>query len=287
MCIFLEVCSLFLIYLCGFNSAVTLKYCYTHLGKIIYKTQFKYLRRNIFNLLFLSYNMNGLISVLLWIIGITSITLIGSFYARKFRKSDLLICLYVAFSISAQILAVKITVFDFGFYQFFVPAGVLVFSVTYLLTDIVNEKFGRKETHKMIFISFICQVAVVFFFWLSIKFQPAPFWNLQDAWQNIFGIVPRITLAGWLAFLVSENFDAVVFAWFKKVTRGKHLWMRNAFSSLPALLLDTLIFIPLAFLGISPVWPLILGQVALKWLVGLVNIPFMYFNKWVIFNNEK
>jgi len=231
--------------------------------------------------------MTDLISVLLWIIGITSITLTGSLYARKYEKPDLLIALYVTFCIAAQILAVKITVFDFGFKQFFVPAGVLVFSVTYLLTDIVNEKFGRKETHKMIFISFICQIAVLFFLWLSIKFQPAPFWSLQDSWQQIFGIVPRITFASWAAFLISENFDAIVFSWFKKITRGKYLWTRNALSSLPALLLDTLIFIPLAFLGINPIWPLIVGQVTLKWLVGLINIPFMYFNKWVMFKKEQ
>lgn len=58
--------------------------------------------------------------------------------------------------------------------------------------------------------------------------------------------------------------------------------MRNTFSSIPALALDSLIFVPLAFLGVMPIWPLILGQIVVKWLVGLVNIPFMYFNKWLL-----
>ena len=55
--------------------------------------------------------------------------------------------------------------------------------------------------------------------------------------------------------------------------------MRNVFSSIPALLLDSLIFIPVAFYGVMPLLPLIIGQTAVKWLVGLINIPFMYLNK--------
>lgn len=223
--------------------------------------------------------------LIIWIIGITAFTLIGSVYAKKFGKPDLLIGLYVAFVLTAQILAVKISAVDFGVITFTVPAGILVFSVTFLITDIVNEKFGRKETQKMIFIAFISQVALLFFFWLGIKFQPAPFWNLQDAWSQIFGLVPRITLASWIAFLLSENFDAYVFDWFKKATNGKYLWARNVFSSIPALSLDTLIFIPIAFGGLMPLWPLIFGQLALKWLVGLVNIPFMYLNRAILTYN--
>ncbi len=224
--------------------------------------------------------------LILWIVGITSITLLGSFYARKFQKPDLLIGLYVTFVLVAQVLAAKISTFDLGFREFSGPSGLIVFSITYLLTDIVNEKFGRKETQKMILIAFVSQITMVFFFWLGVKFPPAPFWNLQESWEKIFNLVPRITLASWIAFLISENFDAYVFAWFKKLTKGKYLWSRNAFSSIPALALDTLIFIPLAFAGLMPLGTLILGQMLVKWLVGLINIPFMYLNKLILTKNE-
>ena len=187
---------------------------------------------------------------------------------------------------AAQVLAAKVAVFDLGFTKFFGPAGVIVFSVTFLLTDIVNEKFGRKETQKMIFIAFASQAAMVLFFWLGMKLPAAPFWELQGPWEQIFGMVPRITLASWIAFLVSENCDAWVYDRFKKLTKGKHLWMRNALSSLPALALDSLIFVPIAFLGIMPIWPIILGQVVIKWLVGLVGVPFMYLNRFVLKPDE-
>jgi hypothetical protein len=224
----------------------------------------------------------NLVLLIVWIAGITSFTLLGSWYARKYNKPDLLIGLYVTFVLVAQILAVKISTFNLGFTTFYGPSGVLVFSITYLLTDIVNEKFGRKETQKMILIAFISQVAMVFFFWLGNQFQPAPFWTMQAAWENIFNMVPRITIASWIAFLISENFDAYIYSWFRRVTNNKNLWARNAFSSIPALLLDSLIFIPIAFLGVMPLLPLIIGQTAVKWLVGLINIPFMYLNKYIL-----
>lgn len=216
---------------------------------------------------------------MVWICAITSFTLLGSWYVRKWQSADLLIALYVTFVIVAQILATKVAVFNLSFRTFTAPAGVLVFSITYLLTDIVNEKFGRRATQKMILIAFATQVAMVVFFWLGVKLPPAPFWQLQAPWQQLFGLVPRITLASWAAFLLSENFDAWVYNFMKQKTGRRHLWMRNSFSSIPALLLDSLIFVSLAFWGVLPVWPLILGQTVLKWLVGLVNIPFMYLNR--------
>jgi hypothetical protein len=214
-----------------------------------------------------------------WIIGITAVTLVGSLYARRYAKPDLLVVLYVTFVLVAQILAAKIGEFNLGFKTFYGPGGVLVFSVTYLLTDIVNEKFGRRETHRMIFLAFASQVAMVLFFWLGTMLAPAPFWTLQDSWEKIFGLVPRITLASWCAFLVSENFDAWAFDRFRRLTGGRHLWARNAFSSIPALALDSLIFVPIAFAGTMPLGALIIGQVAVKWLVGLISIPFMYLNR--------
>lgn len=224
---------------------------------------------------------------IIWIVAISCFTFFGSWYVKKYNKPDLLIGLYVTFVIVAQVLAVKISEFNFGFASFYVPAGVIVFSITYLFTDIVNEKFGRLETHKMILIAFVSQVAMALFFWIGVKMNPAPFWGMQAAWGDIFNLVPRITAASWIAFLVSENTDAVIYAWFKKITHGKYLWMRNAFSSLPCLALDSVIFITVAFLGVAPVLPLIAGQIVIKWLVGIINVPFMYANRKIMnYNNN-
>jgi len=193
----------------------------------------------------------------------------------------------VVFVALSQIVAAKVAKYDLGFVTVTAPAAVLIYSVTYLFTDIVNERFGRREVHKMILIAFVTQLAMVFFLWLGTELPPAPFWKDQKAWESIVGVVPRITVASWVAFLVSENLDAWVFDMFRRLTKGRHLWMRNAFSSVPALTIDTFLFISIAFWGRMPMIPLIQGQLYTKWLVGLINIPFMYFNRWLMFRRSK
>ncbi|MBS3141394.1 queuosine precursor transporter [Candidatus Woesearchaeota archaeon] len=228
-----------------------------------------------------------IILLITWILIITGFSLFGAWYAGKYDKADALIALYVAFVLISNIIAYKIVAFNLGFITFFATAATLVFSVTFLLTDIVNEKFGRKETHKMIFLAFITQVAVAFFIWLALNLEPAPFWGDQEIFEKILGFAPRIMLASWIAFLISENTDAFIFSWFKKVTKGKHLWARNIFSSIPAMALDTVIFVSIAFYGVQPLWPLIIGVVAIKWGIGVINIPFMYLNRWIMYQKIK
>ncbi len=225
--------------------------------------------------------MTGLI--ILWIIVITSFTIFGSWYVRKYNKPDALIGLYISFITISNILAYKIASFDLGFTTLFASAGVITFSVTFLITDIVNEKFGRKETHKMIFIAFLTQIAITVFIWLAVSLPSAPFWNEQEIFEKIFNFIPRILLASWVAFLISENLDAYLFSWFKKLTKGRYLWTRNIFSSLPSMAIDTIIFVFIAFYGVRPILPLFIGILVIKWLVGLVNIPFMYLNRWIMY----
>jgi queuosine precursor transporter len=226
-------------------------------------------------------------SFVFWILLITAITFLGAWYARRYERPDALIALYVTFVILSQIIAVKIAQFDLGFWTVTAPAAAIIYPVTYLFTDVVNEKFGRIVTHRMIAIAFAANLAMVFFLWLASNLTPAPFWGNQAGWNAIFGMVPRITLASMVAFLASENLDALVYSWTRKITRGKHLWMRSVFSSIPALTIDTFIFITIAFYGTMPLGDLFTGQIATKYLVGLISVPFLYFNRWIMYGLQK
>jgi len=224
-----------------------------------------------------------MLQIILWAVGITAFTAFGSWYARRYNRPDALVGLYVAFVLFSNIAATKIAEFDLGFSKFYAPAAVLIFSVTFLMTDIVNEKFGRRETQKMILIAFATQVAVSLFSWIVLSLPSAPFWPNQSALEIVLGQMPRIVIASWAAFLLSENLDAYIFSWFKKITRGKQLWMRNALSSLPAMALDSVIFVTIAFYGVQPVGTLIFGLIITKWLVGVIDIPFMYLNRYIMY----
>ena len=220
--------------------------------------------------------------LIIWATLITAFTLIGAAYAKKYNRPDALIGLYVAFVLVSNIIAFKIVTFDLGFTLIVAPASVLFFSVTFLMTDIVNERFGRFETYKMVFIAFLTQVAATFFIWLAISFPAAPFWGDQIIFKKVFGFMPRIILASWIAFLISENLDAYIFFRFKKLTRGGYVWVRNVFSSMPAMLIDSILFVGIAFYGIQPVWQIIFGTVVLKWGVAVLNIPFMYLSRKIM-----
>lgn len=221
-----------------------------------------------------------LTTILLWILLISSSSLFGSWYARRYNKTDALVGLYVAFVLFSNIAAVKIAQYDLGIVVFTATAASLIFPVTFLLTDVVNEKFGRLATQQMILVALASQVCIALFSYLVLALPAAPFWTNQESLQMVLGQVPRIMIAGWVAFFISENIDAYIFSWFKKLTHGRHLWARNVFSSIPAMLLDSILFVLLAFGGTTnPILPLIIGVTSVKWLVGLINIPFMYVNR--------
>ena len=212
----------------------------------------------------------------IWAAVISLFAVGGAYYARRSGRSDALLALYVTLAVAASLLASKTIEFDLGFGTFFAPGAVLIFSVTFLLTDIVNERFGRREVQRMIWLALVAQIAFIIFSYLVLTAKGAPFFTNQAAFETVLGAVPRITIAGLVAFLVSEMFDAYVFHYVKEKTSGKHLWMRNVFSSLPAMAIDSIVFVTLAFYGVMPVMPLITGLIVTKWLVGIVDIPFMY-----------
>jgi uncharacterized integral membrane protein (TIGR00697 family) len=225
-----------------------------------------------------------------WIVGVSSFTLLGSLYARRYDRIDLLVGLYVAFVLVAQILESKVAIFDFGYGSFSASAGILVYSVTFLMTDIVSERFGRKETQRMIFIAVVAQVAMLFFLWLGSQFQADPSYGERGShWDALFVFVPRVVFASLLSFFVAENVDVYIYIWFKKLTKGKYLWMRNVISTLPSLALDSLIFIPIAFYGNSAemIVSAIGAQILLKWSVGLVNVPFLYANYAILLDRRE
>lgn len=225
--------------------------------------------------------------MILWVAAVSSCAVGAAWYARRFERADMLVALYVTLVIASNLLASKIISFDLWFGTVLAPGATLLFSVTFLLTDIVNEKFGRAETQRMIWIAVFSQLAFLLFVYLGVSAQGAPFFMGQEAFDTVFGSVPRIAAAGLITFLISESLDAYLFAALRRLTEGRKLWMRNVFSSLPAMALDSALFVTLAFYGTLPLLPLIGGLIAVKWLVGILDIPFMYLARAVLGSGQK
>ncbi len=229
--------------------------------------------------------------ILVWFIVILISTIFISEYIKNQKREDVAIAFFILFLAMSQILAAKIGDFSIGNFTITAPVAVLIFPFTFQITDMVNENFGQKATHRMIFIAFITQLFMACFIWFSIEVNAAPFWGYdwgmdpvvaQQFWKNILGSTVRIIAASWISFLITENLDAFLFAKIKKLTNNKNLWIRNVFSDIPTLTLDSFIFVSIAFGGLLPLWPIIWGQILTKWFFGIIDTPFMYLSRGII-----
>lgn len=227
--------------------------------------------------------MNWL-NFLLWVLLTLGVVSGISLLAKKWDVK-VFYALYATLTIVANIIAVKLIMIG----QFIVPAAVLVYSATFLLTDIVDEIWGRRESHRIVLMGFLANVAAVLFIWLSILWQPASFVSEEftQHYKEILGFMPRIVAASVISYLISQNHDVWAFHFWKEKTKGKYLWLRNNASTIVSQFLDTVIFITLAFYGTvgnNILLQMIIGQYTVKILIALADTPFMYVARKMIEN---
>lgn len=169
---------------------------------------------------------------------------------RQLKAFVVMTVLMVTFYLTANVMAVKlinvcgITIFD---------AGTIVFPITYMLGDVFTELWGFKTTRRVVFLTFLCQVIFTLFTWVGTLLPvPAGTEAMAEAYGRILTFVPRIMVASLAAFLVGELMNAWSFDKIKQRTQGRRLWVRTIGSSLFGFVLDTAIFVCIAFCGVVP-----------------------------------
>jgi len=183
--------------------------------------------------------------------------------------------IFVTCLITANIIAVKL-IFLFGF---LVPAGIIIFPLSYLFGDVLTEVYGYGAARRVIWLGFACNLLAVIAIYLGGLAPAAPFWHNQAAYETILGFTPRLLLASFIAYLVGEFTNSFVLAKLKMATKGHWLWTRTIGSTLLGEGVDTIIFISIAFWGIIPSQLLltaILTQWAFKVLYEVIATPFTY-----------
>ncbi len=183
--------------------------------------------------------------------------------------------LFVTCLITANIIAVKL-IFLFNL---LVPAGIIVFPLSYLFGDVLTEVYGYAATRQVIWLGFLCNLLAVVAITLGGLAPAAPFWHDQAAYQTILGFTPRLLLASFIAYLAGEFTNSFVLAQLKIATRGRWLWTRTIGSTLVGEGIDTVIFIIIAFWGIIPpalILTAILTQWLFKVLYEVIATPFTY-----------
>ncbi len=188
------------------------------------------------------------------------------------RFSDVLIIgLYITCEIIANTTAAK-PVMVAGIV---VPAAVFIYALTFTLIDLVNERFGKQGARYVVYTAFLANLLLAAYAQFAIWLPPAPFYQGQEAFASVLGSTPRIVVASLTAYLVASLIDTEIFAWWR-VRVGGYRWLRVLFSNAVSTLVDSAVFITIAFLGVFPVLPLIRGQYVVKMAVTLVSIPLIY-----------
>lgn len=193
---------------------------------------------------------------------------------RKTEKNLMLLnCLFVVSLIIANVVASKIV----SFWGLVVPAAIVAYPVTFLITDVIGEIWGKDEANKTVKIGFICQIFSLILIALAIMLPVAPFADNQLEFKSILGQSFRCVMASLIAYLCSQSWDVFVFHKLKNINGEKHKWIRNNLSTMTSQIIDTVIFITIAFWGSVPnIITMILSQYFIKLVYALLDTPFFY-----------
>lgn len=179
-------------------------------------------------------------------------------------------CLVVSNMIASKLVLVGSFVF---------PAAVVAYPITFLLTDVIGEVWGKKAAKQTVYAGFLGSLFMLALVWFGKILPPAPFWDGQTAYEMILAGTPRIVIASLVAYLVSQSHDVWSFHFWKQKTNGKHLWFRNNISTMTSQIVDTILFIGLAFFGVVPATVLIgmiASQYVIKLMIAALDTPFCY-----------
>ncbi len=198
---------------------------------------------------------------------------------RFFGKSGLYMWIPIA-TIVANIQVIQ-TIELFGFAS---TLGNIVYAGSFLITDILSEVYGKKEARKAVWIGFFSVITMTILMNLSLLFTPLEGDSLaeksHESLNFIFSLMPRIVFASLAAYLTSQVHDVWAYHfWRERFPKSSQIWIRNNLSTIVSQLIDSAIFVTVAFWGIYDL-PVLIEIFAttylLKWIVALADTPFIY-----------
>jgi uncharacterized integral membrane protein (TIGR00697 family) len=166
---------------------------------------------------------------------------------RAYRYYDLVMAAFVTVLLCANLIGAS-KVAHLGGFTF--GAGVLFFPLSYVFGDVLTEVYGYARARKVVWAGFGAMAFASVMSWVVLAFPPAPGWPHQEAFQTVFGNTPRIVLASLVAYFCGEFANSYVLARLKVRTEGRWLWVRTIGSTIVGEGIDSLIFYPLAFVGV-------------------------------------
>jgi len=159
-----------------------------------------------------------------------------------------IVALFTTCLITSNITAVKLI----SIFGLIVPAGIIIFPLSYIFGDVLTEVYGYRRARFVIWLGFFCNLMTVIAIWLGQILPAASFWDGQPAYERILGYTPRLLVASFAAYLAGEFANSFVLAKMKVATKGRFLWARIIGSTLVGQGLDSFVFMLIAFIGVIP-----------------------------------
>jgi len=197
----------------------------------------------------------------------------GNSYSYRFV---VVAAIFVTCLITANIIIVK----QISIGDIVLPAGIVIFPLSYVFGDILTEVYGYRRARQVIWLGFLCNLITVIAIWLAQILPPAPVFDAQSAYERILGATPRFLLASFLAYLGGEFTNSFVLAKMKLLTRGRWLWTRTIGSTVAGQGVDTLVVLGIAFWGVLPL-PVLAMMGLSHWIAKIIYealvTPLTYF----------
>lgn len=212
--------------------------------------------------------MNEIICIITLLLSFTFVILSYKF----FGKFGLFLWISIS-TIIANIEAVKL-IEIFGIET---SLGTVLYGSTFLATDILNLKYGEKETRKTIIIGFLSMIMISIFMFFCISYIPSSSDFAQDSLKTIFSVNVRITLGSIIAFMISQFLDTIIFQKLHK--KYNKLWLSNNVSTIICQIVDTIIFCTITYYGLisnKSLIEIMLSMYIFKFIIALLDTPFIY-----------
>lgn len=186
--------------------------------------------------------------------------------------TPLLIGIYIACELIANVTAAKpVTVFGLV-----APGGVFIYALTFTLLDLLHERLGHRGVRMLVYTAFIANGLLAGYIALIAAMPAPPFYANQEAFVAVLGSTPRIVVASLTAYLISALLDVEVYARLRK-RYAPTGWSRILLSNTVSTAVDSAVFVVIAFAGVMPLLPLIIGQYAIKMAVTVMSLPLAWF----------
>ena len=200
----------------------------------------------------------------------------------KFKEQFYIVlsAIFIASLVTCNLIANKFVTLDLGFKVFVVSAGILPYPLTFLVTDLISELYGQRKANLVVFSGFIASMFVLLFLWLGAQFNAIPSSIVGDEIYNaVFQNAWRIIAASMVAYLFAQFIDVRIFHFWKRLTNGKHLWLRNNGSTIASQLVDTTLVVCILFIGVwesDQIISAVIDGWLFKMLMAFIDTPIIY-----------